>query len=716
MELATEIASHHEGDAQAHAPAVAAARKAAAALVALRALLSSNPTHLSYAECLAEALAKPPAASAAGPDDATALLGVHARGDAARKVAAALAALRALLSSNPTHLGFVECLAEALAKPPDVNAVGPDGATALLLACARGDAAVAEEVLSVGADHAAEGEVWQPAHYAADGELIKEAGKYSASPLTMVAFIGNSTIARMLLARNGLDVNKATTDNGSTPLFMACQEGHDGVVKLLLAHDGIDANKAMTNDGTTPLCIACQNDHDEVVKLMLAHAGIDANKATTDNGITPLYVACQSGHDEVLRLLLGHDGIDVNKAMTNDGTTPLFMACQRGHDEIVKLMLTHDGIDANKATTDDGCTSLSVACQNGHDEVVKLLLAHGGIDANKARADGGITPLFLTCASGHDGIVKLLLAHDGIDANKGRTDNGVNPLWMACYNDHDEVVKLMLAHDGIDANQATTDAGITPLYIACHKGYDGVVKLMLAYGGIEVNKARTDDGTTPLHAAVHSGNLCVAQHLVTCGADVHATDSLNLTATQYAYATAAANQPTLAAWLNAVSTWSSLRIAAGCRLHREVATLLRQGRMDPDSFTIPEILAAVATSKAQPAALPWDGAPPVCRRTVALVADATRGWHRTTHWLHHAKLREAVFTVLAVADRLYAKAALPQEEEPPQQAKRRRRSTRAAAAAAAAEIASVPLPTLPPEIWLHCMGFVLRSWWAVLYG
>ena len=102
MEFATEIASHHERDANAHAPAVRAVRE----------------------------------------------------------VDAALAALRALLSNDPTHLGFVECLAEALAKPPDVNAAGPDGATALLLACAHDDAAGVEELLSVGSDPAAVGRVW----------------------------------------------------------------------------------------------------------------------------------------------------------------------------------------------------------------------------------------------------------------------------------------------------------------------------------------------------------------------------------------------------------------------------------------------------------------------------------------------------------------------------------------------------------------------------
>lgn len=53
-----------------------------------------------------------------------------------------------------------------------------------------------------------------------------------------------------------------------------------------------------------------------------------------------------------------------------------------------------------------------------------------------------------------------------------------------------------------------------------------------------------------------------------------------------------------------------------------------------------------------PDALPWANAPQVCRATTKLVADATRGWHRTTHWLHHKQLREAGFAVVVVALRL----------------------------------------------------------------
>ena len=51
----------------------------------------------------------------------------------------------------------------------------------------------------------------------------------------------------MLLAKEGVDVNQATT-MGRHPLFIASLNGHCEVVSMLLAKEGVDVNQA-TNDG-----------------------------------------------------------------------------------------------------------------------------------------------------------------------------------------------------------------------------------------------------------------------------------------------------------------------------------------------------------------------------------------------------------------------------------------------------------------------------------
>ena len=88
------------------------------------------------------------------------------------------------------------------------------------------------------------------------------------------------------------------------PLFVACQNGHTEMVGLLLACDGVDVNKAATDDGSTPLSRACQNGHTEVVGLLLACDGVDVNKARTDDGATPLHGAANGGHRSIAQRLV----------------------------------------------------------------------------------------------------------------------------------------------------------------------------------------------------------------------------------------------------------------------------------------------------------------------------------------------------------------------------------------------------------------------------
>ena len=527
-----------------------------------------------------------------------------------------------------------------------VDAVGPGGHTPLLLACAQGTVDAVAALLTLGADPAAEGDV---------SSISDQGSKYKC-----------------------------------TPLILAARGGHVAIMKVLLAQKSMDANQSSSDTGTNALIVAGYAGGAEAVKVLLAHDGIEVNKATTRDGTTPLYAACQEGNAAAVKLLLAHNGIEVNKARTADGSTPLSAACHNGQAAVVKLLLAHGGIDVNRATTDDGSTPLFCACQNWHTEVVKLLLAHAGIDVNQRRTDTGSTPLYVACQNGHTEVVQLLLAHDEINMNQGRGDSGTTPLYMACYQGHAGVAKLLLAHDVVDVNQARTDTSSTPLYIACHQGYAEVVKVLLVHEKINVNQARPN-GMVALHAAAAECHLGIAQLLVVHGADADALGIGGHTAAELAIVI---NQPLVADWLNAVAGWSQLRVAAGCRLCKEAAFLLRRGRIDPDDpavTSIKDILALVATSKAKPAALPWQDAPRICKMTAKFVADAARGWHRTTHWLHHKQVRAVVFAVVMVVGRV-EKKNLHDEPDPE---------------------ATVALPVLPIDLWFHAMGFFKRSWWAV---
>lgn len=99
-----------------------------------------------------------------------------------------------------------------------VNAANPQGETALMMACLRGQQTLAARLLQRGAALNRDG--WSPLHYAAAGEDER-----------MV----------MWLLQRGADVN-ATAPNGNTPLMMAAQTGASASVEILLAR-GADVNR-----------------------------------------------------------------------------------------------------------------------------------------------------------------------------------------------------------------------------------------------------------------------------------------------------------------------------------------------------------------------------------------------------------------------------------------------------------------------------------------
>ena len=61
---------------------------------------------------------------------------------------------------------------------------------------------------------------------------------------------------------------------GKTPLLWAAAKGHETVAKLLLAKDGVDPDYE-DGFGQTPLCMAVDNGNETVVKLLLTQSRVD---------------------------------------------------------------------------------------------------------------------------------------------------------------------------------------------------------------------------------------------------------------------------------------------------------------------------------------------------------------------------------------------------------------------------------------------------------
>ncbi|KAJ4307505.1 hypothetical protein N0V84_012685 [Fusarium piperis] len=303
---------------------------------------------------------------------------------------------------------------------------------------------------------------------------------------------GNEGVIKLLLEKDGVDVNAKDEWYGQTPLSWAAEKGNERVIKLLLEKDGVDVNAKDERYGQTPLSWAAMKGNEGVIKLLLEKDGVDVNAKDERYGQTPLSWAAEKGNERVIKLLLEKDGIDIN-VKDNDGRTPLSWAARKGNERVIMLLLKEDGVDPNSRDTSDR-TPLSWAAEKGNDTVVMLLLKKDGVDPD-SRDTSGRTPLSWAAEKGNERVIMLLLKTDGVDPNS-RDTSGRSPLSWAAEKGNNMVVILLLKEDGVDPD-SRDDSGRTPLSWAAEKGNEWVIMLLLDKGNIDVN-AKDKNGWTPL--------------------------------------------------------------------------------------------------------------------------------------------------------------------------------------------------------------------------
>ena len=186
------------------------------------------------------------------------------------------------------------CVRLLLEHGSDVNAMGKDNTTPVLLAIERKMYDVTRMLLARGAE-----------------PNVKN--YYSSTPLHLLLqsdFSNDDDIpdlARLLLDR-GADVN-AQDQNHATPLLLAAERHMDDIARILLER-GADPNVKNTR-GKTPLHLLLEryfDDHDDinhilVVERLLLERGADVNAQDEDN-TTPLYLAYRHRRFEVAQIIL----------------------------------------------------------------------------------------------------------------------------------------------------------------------------------------------------------------------------------------------------------------------------------------------------------------------------------------------------------------------------------------------------------------------------
>ncbi len=353
----------------------------------------------------------------------------------------------------------------AVEEGADVDARGPDGATALLWAAHRGDLELVEALLERRANPDA-------------------ANDYGVTPLAAAAVEGDAEIIGALLEA-GADVEAANAE-GQTALMVVARTGRVAAAKRLLEH-GARVNAREGFGGQTALMWAAAQKHPEIIRLLLENgAEVDARGTAHDwerrvtaeprikimqtGGFTPLLYAAREGCVACVEPLVA-GGADVNLSDPY-GMTPLVLALyNRRFDTAVELI--ERGADVNQwdwwgrsplylaielnRIPDSSRRDLPALDERTGLDVARLLLARG---AN----------------------VNMRLKHQPMLRNepgdRGFTDGspdvlvlspGATALHVAAKGSDDEAVQLLLAN-GANVHAANV-FGITPIMTAAGVGH-----------------------------------------------------------------------------------------------------------------------------------------------------------------------------------------------------------------------------------------------------
>jgi ankyrin repeat protein len=190
--------------------------------------------------------------------------------------------------------------------PALVRAVGPDGASAVLLAVYNGHPELVPLFVEYGAqldffESCAAGDRDRAlALLEADPSLLGQFSRDGYHGLGLAVFFGHRELAEDLLSR-GANVNTASANAQKVAaLHSALARSNVAMVRLLLSSGANpDAPQA---GGFTPLHAAAFHGSRELVDLLLAHGANPARE--TPDGITPSRLAAERGHHDLAARLM----------------------------------------------------------------------------------------------------------------------------------------------------------------------------------------------------------------------------------------------------------------------------------------------------------------------------------------------------------------------------------------------------------------------------
>jgi ankyrin repeat protein len=394
----------------------------------------------------------------------------------------------------------------------DVNAVQPDGTTALHWAVHRDDMDLTALLIRSGAK-------------------VESANELGVTPLALACSNGNGLIVEALL-KSGASAVRTFPDRPPAIMLCARSGSVEGVRALLAQGANVNAREPLHNQ--TALMWAVAQKHPAIVRLLLERgAEVGARSA-----ITPRMVN-RSDPNQIYIAVVGE--------IPSGGSTALLVAARHGDVESTRLLL--DGGANVNDTAPDGTSALVIAVHSGHRGVAALLLARGA----NVNADGaGYTALHAAVLLGDIGLVNDVLSrgasvdpplrHGTTTTRAGRglvlPENlaGATPLLLAAKFLEVDIMRTLVSR-GADPSRTLNDRTTVLMLVAGSHSHGplfdrrGRIALLdlsdenAALQAVELSlslgnrvAAANADGDTALHGAAARGYPAVAKLLLARGA------------------------------------------------------------------------------------------------------------------------------------------------------------------------------------------------------
>ena len=346
------------------------------------------------------------------------------------------------------------------------------------------------------------------------------------TPLFWASTRGHTEVAKLILAKPGVEVNTKRSITGATALYGASKYGHKGIVEVIIELPTVEVNLATLNR-KTPLMAASINGHPEVVEILLSVVNINVNYATFD-GKTALIFAVSAKQPDIIELLLRCPQTDTS-LMDEEYKTALDRAKDRNQTQYIELFKSRGTLQIRNGHT---CCSKSInrglQTAVGNDDMmwIKVFIVCPEIDINVWNKNGQ-TALLLAVKKGLSEFVRILLVDRRIDVNKLNTGSKQHALHIASDLGNLDIVNQLLLHEQTFVNFRDAD-GNTALLIAIKKYLDRISNTYFSVSKLLLRCPKTDVSSQKEYSGYYGSHIQQAIEVRSVSMDTKPTCCLNV--------------------------------------------------------------------------------------------------------------------------------------------------------------------------------------------